>query len=451
MANDQTLNLLSRLAVGPKTAKELAALLNVSQPTVSRIIAGLGNQVVALGRGRSTRYALPRVVRGLVDHFPVYRIDPTGNAHLTGTLQALVGGSYWWQAEESSDESRLFDYLPWFVQDMRPDGFVGRAFAQKYSAELGLPTRLTDWTDDDVLIALARRGEDHIGDLIVGDESINRYLRAAGRPPATIQENELVQAYPTLAKAAMAGDQAGSSAGGEQPKFTAVLAEGNVCRHVLVKFSGPLSQPDAGRWADLLRCEYLALELIRQQGIDAADSRILEAENRVFLEVTRFDRIGLLGRSPVVSLRALDAEFVGSGAGWTASALGLVSAGIITKEDARRIRWLHAFGGLIANTDMHQGNISFLRTDRKNYGLAPVYDMLPMFYRPTIEGLPQREFEPPLSTKDEADVWPDALQVAIRYWELTVGESALSMEFRGICRRNLEALLTLEEAPRIIR
>jgi len=450
MANDQTLNLLSRLAVGPKTAKELAALLNVSQPTVSRTIAGLGNQVVSLGRGRSTSYALPREVKGLTSRFPVYRIDQTGNAHLKGTLQALVGGYYWWQGEEPSDESRLFDCLPWFVQDMRPDGFVGRAFAQKYSTELGLPTRLTDWTDDDVLIALARRGEDHIGDLIIGDESINRYLRAAGRPSTAIQENELVQAYPALAKAAMAGDPAGSSAGGEQPKFTAVLSERNAYRHVLVKFSGPLSQPDAGRWADLLRCEHLALELIRQQGIDAAHSRIFEADSRIFLEVTRFDRIDLLGRSPVVSLRALDAEFVGSGAEWTASALGLVRAGIITKEDARRIRWLHAFGGLIANTDMHQGNLSFLRTDRKKYVLAPVYDMLPMFYRPTIEGLPQQVFEPSLPTKDNADVWPDALQAAIRYWELAAGESELSMEFRDICRRNLERLRRLEEAPRII-
>jgi hypothetical protein len=41
----------------------------------------------------------------------------------------------------------------------QPDGFVGRAFARRQGAEPGLPQRLVDWNEEDVLIALARRFE----------------------------------------------------------------------------------------------------------------------------------------------------------------------------------------------------------------------------------------------------------------------------------------------------
>ena len=136
---------------------------------------------------------------------------------------------------------------------MRPQGYIGRGFPALYP-ELRLPGRIRDWNDDHQLIALAMRGEDCVGNLIIGEESLNRFL--AGQPRSYTRAD-----YPNLATGALAG-QPGSSAGGEHPKF-AVYSEG---RHVLVKFaSGDGAAAD--RWRDLLVCEHLALEVLREAGV----------------------------------------------------------------------------------------------------------------------------------------------------------------------------------------
>ncbi|MDT8441910.1 MAG: type II toxin-antitoxin system HipA family toxin YjjJ [Desulfuromonadales bacterium] len=450
MREELRLRLLEKLATGPKTAKDLAALLGVSQPTISRAINELRDQVVSLGRGRATMYVRPRPVRGTTSIFPVCRIDETGNVHLLGVLRTLVGGQYLWQPEGAGNENRLFDYLPWFIQDMRPDGFVGRAFAQRLATELGLPAKLNDWSDDDVLIALSRRGEDHIGNLVIGEESIDRYLRSTQKPDAGIPEHDRQHVYADLANAAMAGDPAGSSAGGEQPKFATVLKDDGENRHVLVKFSPALTSLEGRRWADLLHCEHLALELVRETGIAAASSRVLEDGNRVFLEVDRFDRTGTFGRTSLFSLRSLDSEYVGAGDDWARCAGGLLRAGVISAEDARRMRWLKLFGTLIGNTDMHLGNLSFIRVQSKFYTLAPVYDMLPMLYKPVSGETPLREFAPQAQAMDVADVWPEAVPQALRFWDMASDEVGVSCEFRQICRVNFAVLQSLEAGPRIV-
>ncbi|MDQ8208272.1 HipA domain-containing protein [Coraliomargarita sp. SDUM461003] len=54
-------------------------------------------------------------------------------------------------------------------------------------------------------------------------------------------------------------------------------------------------------------------------------------------------------------------------------------------------------GELIANTDMHWGNLSFFLPEQSPYPLAPVYDMLPMRFRPSSTGeVIERTFEPTL-------------------------------------------------------
>ncbi len=218
----------------------------------------------------------------------------------------------------------------------------------------------------------------------------------------------------------------------------------------MVKFSPPLDGLAGKRWGDLLICEHRALEIIKDAGIAAASSRFLEADNRVLLEVDRFDRIGRLGRLSVFSLRAIDSEFTGIGDDWAKCALGLLKEAVISAEDARKLRWLKVFGTLIGNTDMHLGNLSLMRVGPGFYTLAPVYDMLPMLYRPTSGETPQREFVPGGLTRDTADVWAGALQSALQFWNTTVTEPGLSEEFRTICRCNLEVLLRLEAGPRII-
>lgn len=125
---------------------------------------------------------------------------------------------------------------------------------------------------------------------------------------------------------------AGSSAGGEFPKFTALRSDrAGQWRHVIVKFAGNDGSPGALRWADLLVCEHLALDVVaRHLGAGAASSRIHRAAGRTFLEVDRFDRHGRLGRSPLCSWASLNAALFGAnGLAWTDAAAALASVGFI--------------------------------------------------------------------------------------------------------------------------
>ena len=98
------------------------------------------------------------------------------------------------------------------------------------------------------------------------------------------------------------------------------------------------------------------------------------------------------------------------------SAAELLRANVISGEDARKMRWLQAFGQLIGNTGMHPGNLcSSSVGSRNSILLAPGYDMLPILYRPTSGELPRRDFAPQALAMGIADVWPGALQSALRF------------------------------------
>jgi hypothetical protein len=68
---------------------------------------------------------------------------------------------------------------------MRPQGYIGRGFPALHP-ELRLPGRITDWNDDHQLIALALRGEDCVGNLIIGEESLNRLLAQTSVVPQVV-------------------------------------------------------------------------------------------------------------------------------------------------------------------------------------------------------------------------------------------------------------------------
>jgi serine/threonine protein kinase HipA of HipAB toxin-antitoxin module len=259
-----------------------------------------------------------------------------------------------------------------------------------------------------------------------------------------------VSRYPDLAYAALAGDPAGSSAGGEQPKFSALIQrDGSNCQ-VLVKFSPLVSTPHGQRWSDLLVCEHLALGVLERFGVPAVSSAIHLLADRTFLEVERFDRIRMRGRSPAASLTVIDAEFAGTGSIWTKAADALLDARRITEGDARNMSRLDFFGSLIANTDRHFGNISLIPTDagRTRFMLAPAYDMLPMYYRPPREG---EELNWDVYNIVSAGTWPDMHEAAKVFWLEASMDTRISEPFRATCRTNLEQLALFDSAPRIIR
>jgi hypothetical protein len=423
-----------QLANGPLAARQLIEILGISQPTLSRTLAELGDEVVRLGAARSIQYALRDGLRGLPD-VAVYRVDVEGKIRVLGTLVPVRPEGFVMRQEDG--ETRYSEGLPWWLFDMRPAGYLGRAYAARHGGALGLPARLADWSDTHALRALLANGEDMVGNLLLGDVARDRFLAAT--LPAPIAETQKAERYAALARAAAGGEQPGSSAGGEQPKFVAYAATLAGPRHVLVKFSEPDAGPVGERWRDLLLAEHLALETLREAGVPAATTRLIDTAGQRFLEVERFDRAGALGRRAVFSLSALDAEFVGAGgSNWPAIARRLVAARVIVPQAAESAALLWAFGTLIGNTDMHGGNLSFLSEQGPPCEIAPAYDMSPMGFAPRGGGgLPDALGDAAIDAGVANATWRQAEALARAYLARLVTGSGFSRRFES-CIASLE-------------
>ena len=229
----------SLLTNGPMAARQLVEKTGLSQPTVSRALAALGNEVLRIGAGPSIQYVLRDASRSIAST-PIFRVSDAGLILELGTLIPVrPDGFVIVQADGVVLHS---DGLPWWMDDMRPQGYLGRAYASTHAAALGLPANPEHWGDTEVIRALLAHGHDPIGNLLIGELARDRFVGM----PAPIPVDRAV-AYPALAASASAGDVPGSSAGGEQPKFCAFSERG----HVLVKFSTSDDNPISERWRDL--------------------------------------------------------------------------------------------------------------------------------------------------------------------------------------------------------
>ena len=413
----------AELSRGVLHAADLRQRLDVSPATLMRGIREAGTDIIAIGRGRATRYGLRQTWPTLdTSRFPMFRILETGTARSEGELFTLVARQTVWKPAGT-----VSDGLPIELADGRPSGFLGRHFAAMH-ADLRLPARLIDWSDHHVLLAMSRRGEDLPGNLIVGDESFARW-QALDIPVRTRGD------YPDLAEATIAGHPPGSSAGGERPKF-GVFVDG---RHALVKFAarGGAGDVVARRWCDLLVLEALALNVVSARGVPAAQTSIIDADSHYFLESERFERVGIRGRVAVLSLAAVQDDPADP---WARAAVLLRDAGRLSQEDARRLQWLDAFGALIANTDRHPYNVVFF-ADGVTLRLAPAFDQVSMLYAPTGDGqVPARTFAPPHATADTLEVWDDARTAAREFWQLASDDARVSDDVRTFSAANANAL-----------
>ena len=450
-ARDQLTSALARrAAVG---AAELADQLGVSVPTLHRLLKEIETSVLATGKARRTRYALRKPVRGQARELPLYEVDAQGRAHLAAHLALLhPQGSHLsldasgWPIPEASRDG-WWAGLPYPLYDMRPQGYLGRQLARAEHRALGVAANPDEWSDEDVLHVLSRLGSDVSGNLVLGDAAIEQWQARKLAAPEAVKPRALGPAYARLAEQAIASGVPGSSAAGEFPKFPALRElAGSATPHVLVKFSGADDSPAVRRWADLLICEHLALECAAGlPGGASARSRIVQSEGRTFLEVERFDRHGEFGRSRMASLATLDAALLGDGStDWTRVAVRFAAAGLLGAEDVRRIERLWWFGRLIANSDMHAGNLSFRPLGLLE--LAPTYDMLPMLYAPLPGGeVPSRGFEPPLPLPEQRAAWTAACAGAIEFWNRAARDARLSESFRKLCSANAQQLQRVVE------
>lgn len=428
------------LRQGPVGASALAASLKISPRSALRVLAELGDTVVWAGQAQRRRYASRRPLRGAATALPVFALDEAGQpaeapalhpVQPQGCLFALA--ALGWPVDDDSRDG-WWQGLPYPLYDMQPQGFLGRAFARAGHADLEVPSNPDEWSDDDVLHVLARRGEDCSGHLIVGETSLRRHQQQRSQALEPLAEDQRSLAYVAAATQAASLGLAGSSAGGEFPKFTARRAlAGADTDEVIVKFSGVADAPATQRWADLLVCEHLALQRVHALGaVRAAATRLVQAGGRCFLESERFDRTGAWGRRPLVSLRALNGHLLGlASQDWRQHAARLAACGLIDAGTVDAIQRLWWFGRLIANNDMHLGNLSF-HPQAGRLQLAPAYDMLPMAFTPLPGGEvpePQWAFEWPLPAERVA--WLAAANAALRFWADAAADPRISPGFRA--------------------
>ena len=399
------------------SSAELARRTGISQATISRALQQL--PVIKLGAGRNSVFAWV----DQVDGHPLYAINPQGQPEQLATLYRQPAGQI---LVIKGHEFQRFDDIPWYLQSALPAGFLGRWHAEHLSQSLAVNKNPALWTSDESLRYLLQAGDQLPGNLLVGKASAQIYLNAYQRlNPCS------VQAYDLLAAQMLQHGFARSSVGGEQPKFLVYTQNDTEAYHAIVKYSPPiaLQSPAAQRYRDLLIAEHLALQCLQEFGIAAAQSRLIEGE-RVYLELRRFDRVSEHGRRGVVSLKEVEAEFIGSSSHWYEAADALLNLGMIDKATQQKIHLAYAFGYFIANTDMHFGNLAFYFENLKLQGLAPIYDMLPMFYMPIRDEVVEREYMLKPLLGIEADILNQAKEMALYYWKQVNNDKRISKCFK---------------------
>lgn len=264
----------------------------------------------------------------LPPEIPIYEIDPAGHPSRLALLRPQRRG---FTVESDAPVAGEYDGLPWFLQGMRPSGFLGRLRAR----DTGVLQEIREWSAEATVSWLLAHGWDTTGNLILGDEALQRLtpewnLQHFGQ----LHEDHLsfstpthARYYPLIVDLLLQSGPHGSSAAGEQPKFLT----SRDAQPVLVKFSPPLDTATGRRVAELLICESIALGLIREIGGEGSAAKVetLRASDRLFLEVERFDRLPGGGRRGVASLEAISMEFSGGLSSWSETTADLLAQGIL--------------------------------------------------------------------------------------------------------------------------
>ncbi len=365
---------------GGLPSSSIQEALKLSQPTVSRILSEIGDEIVVLGRGKSTQYAVAHAIGTFPAQQPLWHIDQSGAPERIGTVCLLAKDQI---HIEGDGVSHLFDstpqeLLPWVLSPLRAQGFLGRMLAGRL-AHYGVPSNPETWNVEAALIS-ALNIHDAPGALLLGTHAQkSRLMQMDANDPAQLLDHIALDIVKTL--------PIGSSAGGEQPKFPVLDAQGNPW---LVKFSPPRGTPFGDRWSDLLCAEALCNQALERHGFEAAQSQILQSQTRTYLLSKRFDRCAGDGRKHVVSIGSVHAAFVKGGyVNWASTSDALARQGRLSRLDAQACHSMLQFGRLVGNTDMHSGNASLFvegsslqEIMRGNFKLAPTYDMLPMRWKP---------------------------------------------------------------------
>lgn len=423
---------------GVLTAQQLQKATNRSQPSISLALGKLGAEICKLGAARSTRYALAQPILGLPARQTLTWTSPTGMLQQFGDLTFLHSGQIHIRTPQGLDWLGAPGQLPWFLQPLRPQGFLGRQLTRLRPDFAADPDQ---WSTEQVLYMATNHSNDPPGALHLG-ETIGRLI-----PEAPTVTTDRAAYFDAIARSINETLPAASSAGGEQPKFTTELDDSDgQHKHLIVKFSPLRGTPFGERWHDLLHLEHLALSVLADSGTAVATTHIVESAERTYLVSERFDRLGLEGKRHVVSAAAVHDEFVKTPRRhWVATCEALAGQDLLTHTDVTTVAGVYLFGQAIGNTDMHFGNLSFYVSDVMQPKLVPtpIYDMLPMLWRPSIHG-GELSTTPVQAQTQPAGYAPQATLArtwALDYWERAANLATLSRSLREASALNLDRLV----------
>src|SRR5690554_2692958 len=126
-------DLLALLAPGQAVpASRILQQLGISRPVLGRLVREAGSQVMRVGRARATAY-VARASTDAGSTWPVWRMRPDATLEELGALHLLREERF--QFEPTGERPNLvrpmdgvpghFPGLPWFLDDLRPQGFLG--------------------------------------------------------------------------------------------------------------------------------------------------------------------------------------------------------------------------------------------------------------------------------------------------------------------------------------
>lgn len=322
--------------------------------------------------------------------FPIYRVTMTGSVERLGSwhhdTRTLVLEHEGYPLLRPGTH-RIDGDLPWLFWDMTPSGFLGNRFSAR-QPQLALPSDPRTWSRDQVIRVLSEAGSELSGNLLIGEESRERFERWSFSKSDFFAELDAA-----LRSELRAG--ASSSLGGERPKVVLQAAQDQP--ELLIKFSPPVTTTAGRRWADLLFCEAICSQTLNDHGVVTvkASTQDQPLPERVLLMSRRFDRQPQRGRVGAGALYWLAMERWGDVQLPAPEVTRrLVESGELASQDAETCATVHAFSAAIGNNDAHLGNYGLLFDDHGKARLAPIYDVLPMVFAPRHDELPDQYVKP---------------------------------------------------------
>ena len=134
--------ILKILSLGPATTITLAAATGMTRQTVNRKLRALGDSVIKFDKVRPPLYYAVKEAFESGNRIHLAAVDPHGNTNLWGILRPLIHGGFFLETTSitpnvlKGDKGHgLYEGLPYFLDDMRPQGFIGRQIARELNAQ----------------------------------------------------------------------------------------------------------------------------------------------------------------------------------------------------------------------------------------------------------------------------------------------------------------------------